>query len=383
MSPRAEQPDDAKSITRNWRNLEAAAPIRSRYMYSDLMFTTLTQLVETKTCRPFSSFLQETFFTPLTMDSTNLQPHLAQEKGLGDRIATGYTWDTFTSSYKSFQSPDRPEGQGAGSVMTSVNDYIKWVGALMRKEAPINEHIYENLIRSRTFIETDHNPKWMGPYTSQTVVGAGLEMMYYRGHLVVFHNGLTQGFASRHFFIPGFQVGAVVLANSAAAGRIIEILCRELIDDALGLPEAERHDWCGSIALKTAEDGDRAAENRKSRVLDQLRSSLCSDGVTASLTTDLAAFTGRYWHAGYRGLTVKADDTGKELVIDATDRSQGFTATLEHVCQQTNFIAHLCDFLDGGETPIRAEFVVEGGKAQRFGLALEDELDMIWFDRTA
>lgn len=380
MSTRAQEPDDAKSVTRNWRNLVPSAPIRSKYMYSDMMFTTATYLVEKKTGQRFDDYLQETFFTPLGMESTNLQPKLAREKGLSDRIATGYVWDVSSKSFRAFQSPDRPEGQGAGSIITSVNDYIKWVKTMMNKEAPLNEDIYAEMIRSRTFIETEHNPKWLGPYTSQTIAGAGLETMYYRGHLVVVHNGITQGFASRHFFLPEFKFGAVILANASAAGRIIEILSRELIDDAINVPEAQRHGWTDAIALKRAEDGDAAMEKRQKRMRDGVLQELCPNGeAVETLTLPLEAYIGKYWNKGYRGITVEVRDGG--LYVDATDRSVGFTATFEHVRGQTKFIAHLCDFLEGGDTPIRAEFVVEDGKAVKMGLQLEDEeCDLIWFD---
>jgi hypothetical protein len=48
-------------------------------------------------------------------------------------MATGYTWKRANSTYHGLENPDCPEGQGAGSVISSVNDFIKFVKAFMMK----------------------------------------------------------------------------------------------------------------------------------------------------------------------------------------------------------------------------------------------------------
>ncbi len=71
-----------------------------------------------------------------------------------------------------------------------------------------------------------------------------------------------------------------------------------------------------------------------------------------------------------------------KLVVDATDRSMGYTIVFEHVCGQTKFIAHAYDYYDGEDRPLKAEFVIEDDQASRVGLKLdEDYEDYIWFER--
>ncbi|KAI9835255.1 MAG: hypothetical protein M1819_002399 [Sarea resinae] len=238
LSVRAAHPDDARSVTRNLRNLPVAAPIRAKYMYCNMMFTVATHLVEVKSQQSFSDFLHERFFRPLGMQSTSLRPASAQAKGFGDRIATDYTWDKISSTYRGFHSPDCPEAQGAGSIITSVNDYIIWVKALMNREIPVNERVYHGLIRMRAF--QNPNARRLKPYSSPIAYAAGLEVYYYRGHMVVGHDGAVPGFESYHFFLPGFKFGAVILGNSDGAGSIATIVAQELIDEVLEVPEAER-----------------------------------------------------------------------------------------------------------------------------------------------
>lgn len=59
---RAEHPDTPQSITRNLRNLPTAAPLRTKWMYSNIMYIVASWLVEKMSGLAFSDFLQENFF---------------------------------------------------------------------------------------------------------------------------------------------------------------------------------------------------------------------------------------------------------------------------------------------------------------------------------
>lgn len=371
MGSQAAKPDDPQSVTRNLRNLAVCAPIRSKYMYCNMMFTVATHLVEKKSGLSFSDFLEEHFFQPLDMHSTNLQPERARAKGLGERIATGYAWDEESETYHGFQTPDCPEAQGAGSIITSVNDYIKWVKAMMNHEAPITEEIYKGLIKSRTF--QSPNFENLPPLTSPMAIGAGWEICFYRGHMVVSHDGAVPGFGTCHFFLPDFKFGGAIFGNSGGGGIVSAIVARELIDEVLKVPETERPDW-NKVESELCDDAEEEGE-------EELRQKICPGIKESQLQeTPLGAYTGEYSNAGYHGLTVQIKND--KLFVDATDRSMGFTLVFDHVCEQTKYIAHLSDFLEGGDEPLRAEFFFEEDRAVKMGLHFESDLEeLIWFDR--
>ncbi|KAL1845512.1 hypothetical protein Plec18167_008566 [Paecilomyces lecythidis] len=369
-SQRAAQPDNPRSITRNLRNLPVATPIRSKHMYNNMMFTVATHLVEKKTGISYSDFLHERFFGPLDMHSTNLQPERARAKGLGDRIATGYFWDEKAQKYQGFQTPDCPEAQGAGCIITSVNDYIKWVKALMNHEDPVTEEVYKGIVRSRSFENPDE--KHLPPFTSPRAYGAGLGTFFYRGHKIVSHAGLVAGFGSWHFFLPDVKFGGVIFGNSGDGEPVASILGQELIDEVLRVPEAERPD------RNKLESGDNLDDPEK-----DLREKLCP-GIKESQPQKmpLSAYTGEYWNPGYRDITVQIKND--KLFIDATDRSMGFTLTLDHIGEQTKYIAHMSDFWEGGDVPLMAEFRFDNDRTVKMGLQLEEEEDyqeLIWFNR--
>ena len=197
--------------------------------------------------------------------------------------------------------------------------------------------------------------------------------------MVVQHDGLVSGFASKHFFLPDFKFGGCIFGNATSAADVVAIVGRELIDEVLKVPEVGRVDW-NDIEMGKNWDPDSTPEELEEEV-QEVREELCP-GIEKPevLSTPLELYTGAYWNEGYRGLTVEVRE-GK-LFVDASDRSMGFTLTFEHVCGQTKFVAHLSDWTEGGDGPCKAEFVLSGGKAVRMGIELEEEIEeLILFDR--
>jgi len=371
LSPRAKHPDDARSVTMNLRNLPVVAPIRSKYIYCNMMYTVATHIIEKKTGMFFSDFLEKFFFAPLGMASTSLQPERARAKGFGNRIALGHFWDEERGLYHEFQTPDCPDSQGAGSIITSVNDYIKWVSAVMHHKTPITDDIFDGIIESRIIMDPKY--KHPDPLTSPATYAAGWVVYFYRGHMIVQHDGLVSGFGSRHFFLPDFKFGGVIFGNSTAAGTVAAIISRDLIDEVLGVPNDDRPNWENVEDERQHENGE---ENETS-----LREKLCPDiKESQPQVMPLDAYCGEYWSPGYHFISVQIK--GGKLFIDATDRFMGFSLTFDHVCDQTKFIAHLSDFLEGGDILMRAEFRFQNGIATEIGLHLESDLDeYIWFSR--
>ncbi|EQL00521.1 beta-lactamase family protein [Ophiocordyceps sinensis CO18] len=376
LGPRATHPDDARSVTRNLRNLEIAYPIRAKYLYCNMMYTVASYLVEKMAGLPFADFLEQRFFRPLDMRSTNLQPERARAKGLGHRIATGYFWDEHGHKYRGVRPRGDPEAQGADSVITSVNDYIKWVRAMVNHEGPITRDVYDGLVRLR--IIEDQGDAHLRPFTSPLFYSAGWETYYYRGNTVISHDGNDPGFNTYHFFLPELKSGGVILTNSDSGGAIVNILMREIIDEFLGVPVAERVDWKRTETKPHhAKDEDATAE---------LLPKLCPGSKKPHPQSNpLGAYTGTYRNKGYHSLTVQISNGS--LFVDAGDRSFPFTLTLEHLCNQTKYVAHM-RFTDspgtGVEDDIMAEFTLRNNAAARMGLELESDLPgLIWFDKVA
>lgn len=357
-------------------------------MYCNIMFTVATHLVERKTGIDFADFLEQRFFQPLGMVSSNLQPERARAKGLGDRITPGHWWDKKASKYSTFVVPDAPEAQGAGSIITSVDDYVKYVRAMMNKEGPFTEDVYKGLIRPRSIITQDYDK--LLPFTSPLLYAAGWEVHHYRGYMVVAHTGGIAGASTIHFFVPDLKFGGAIFGNSDDASLIAEVLMQELLDELLGLPQDQRLRWdkvlyekrtgkgyddYGTNNNEDADDEEEEVEAERQKLYPGIKE-------PEPQKMPLSAYTGEFWNPGWRGIEVQIEQG--QLFVDCSDRSYVFTIKLQHVCEQTKYVAVMREVVGGVGTAVRAEFRFEGGVAVRLGIAFEEELDdYIWFDRVA
>jgi hypothetical protein len=362
-------------------------------LYNNMMFTVASHLVEVKTGKSFSQFLRERFFEPLGMTSTYLQASSAIAAGQGNRIASGHQYDEEKESWDEFDAFDAPEAQGAGSILTSTADYIKYVQAMLYNRHPISAKSRNALTQPRILIDTEDNDP--DPFCSPALYCLGWETYYYRGHQVVIHEGLIDGFGSSHFFLPAHEFGAVILGNSDGAEQITWILARELIDAALNIPQADRPDWAALQAEREAkDDGDSEDE------VQELRERLKSGRGSEKPAPVLDAFVGNYVHPGYGTLKVEIQD--ESLYIDATDRAFPCTFTFENVRtwqdanegssqMRSDMIAHLAPSRGSPDEHLESQFVFsaqgdsgQNVRATKMAILLEDTLpegEMIWFDR--
>lgn len=372
-----------------------------------MMYTVQAHLVEKKTGLSLADFLQATFFAPLDMPSSSLQPSLARARGFDDRLAEGYTWVAKEARQAPVPMVECPEANGAGSIITSVNDYIKWVRALLHRQGPVTDAVYAGLVRGRTL--TDPDGKDLQPHSSPGIYGAGLESDYYRGHLRVEHGGGVTGFGTKQQFLPAQEFGCVITTNSGDGGHAAgTVLFRELMDEVLDVPAAERPDWEARVDKREAEaededDPEKCEAKLRQEILQSLQKNKDDgDGEKGKdgeedeekkaleaqpLTTPLEAYAGTYEHPGYHQLVLEIKDGA--LVVDASERSFGFTGVFHHVAQQTLFTLRIAESAEwGGQdmTAVKAAFEMADGKAVRLGAALDPDLEeikgeMIWFTR--
>lgn len=365
-----------------------ASPAKQKYMlYNNMMFTVASRLVEVKTGKPFADFLRENFFEPLEMASTFLQPSSAVKAGQGERLASGHQFDETNATWDVFSAFDAPEGQGAGSIVTSSSDYIKYIRAMLNCHGPISAESRKELIKPRILI--DYNLDSPDRFCSPALYCLGWETYHYRGHQVVMHEGLIDGFGSSHFFLPDYDFGAVLLGNSDGAEQVTWILARELIDEALGVREAERPDWATLQAEKLVKDDDDTGDE-----IEELREKLSLDQGSEKPAPSLNFLVGDYVHPGYGLLKVEIKD--EVLFIDANDRGFPCTFTFEHVrtwqdtaedgsSLRSNMIANLVPTRGSPEEYLASQFVLgANSKGKSMGILLDDSLpddEMIWFER--
>lgn len=341
------------------------------------MFTVATYLVEKISGMSFADFVRENLFEPMGMSSTHILPSAAVEAGLKERMAIQYCW--IDGKFESTPWEETPEAVGAGSIFTSVNDYIKYISHMVDRKCPITEDMYKELVKPRTLASTGDEDVEPDPLTSFFLYALGWEIRWYRGHKIVHHDGCVTGIGSNHFFIPSIGFGGVLLTNSDDGTNVTDVVSRELIDDILEVPQEERPDWNALEHRRIDKNKDHAADERKE---ETVKKKLWPefDGSCQPQKIPLSAYTGEYWNAGYHGMTVEIKDG--RLFIDAFDRSFPITISFEHVCNQTIYVAHLRAPLSSEDSveDLEAEFRFENERVVCMGIKLEEDLDdYIWF----
>lgn len=341
-----------------------------------MMFTVAAYLVEQLSGLTFENFLRKHFWEPLEMKSTILQPTNAVEAGLP--IAQPYIWRKESEKYDAVERQYSPEATGAGLIVTSVNDYLKWVRAMMDQKPPVSKEVYNGLTKLRSFPGNEDTDDPI-PFYSQTLYAAGLEVQYYRGYQLISHDGGDPGVTSKHFFLPEIKFGGVMIGNAGSGYRVISVVMRELIDEAIGVPKADRINWV-TWKRKEIEDGEKKEEEERL----EARRKLCADseGKPQPQDTPLETYTGSYTNAGYHEITVGVNKDQK-LFIDMSDRTMGFTLELEHLCNQMKYIAHFSDYYEHETMELAAEFMFEKEEIVRLGLDLEEDLEgrRVWFEK--
>ncbi|KAF5723683.1 hypothetical protein FMUND_1617 [Fusarium mundagurra] len=396
MGTRATVPDDARSITRNLRNLAVAAPPRTRYIYCNMMYTVLTHVIEVKSRQSFSEFLQDRIFGPLGMASSSLQPEGAKARGHDHRLAKGHIWDKKSASYREFEAVNCPEGQGAGSVISSINDFIKFLKALIDRNGPMSEVVYQGLTRPRSERGANHRQRKTG--IDHIFYTAGMDLYWQDGYAVFGHSGDITGFGSRFVLLPDLKFGAVVMGNSSGTNSVAAQLFREFTEiviqsytgpqplSAMSNPSVYMTPPKGLENPKSESQSQQGGmvKTNAGRGEDQRLGTSTTVGPSVALQRNVALqeYAGDYWNLGYRNMKVEIRDNG--LFIDATDRSMGFTARLRHKRDQSVYDAHVRDAFDTGDEVLMTEFVFEDSKVVRMGMDLEPLIgDLIWFDKVA
>ncbi|KAK5999376.1 hypothetical protein QM012_005501 [Aureobasidium pullulans] len=306
------------------------------------------------------------------MNSTFLQPsgvYGSKQEGL---LSTPYYHRE--GAYHESHHQETPEAQGAGSIQTSVNDFAKFIRAMIIQSGPITKSIYDAITTPRITKSQRSKSSSNDSNDPPPAYALGWDVTYYRGAQIISHDGVITGYGSRMFFLPGYKVGAVILGNSDGAFDLAFVIQCYLVDEILRVPKEQRFDFANQRWKRF-----RAQEARREKNLK--RNAARRDQAKDTLELPLQTYFGIYRNTGYKNVTVQEKDG--MLFIDGSDRSMLFTMFLEHLSDNTVFRGYLADETGEDVVPIRFRFDSDG-QACAIGMVLELALGddyFIWFER--
>lgn len=220
-----------------------AAP-RTKWQYCNQMFVAATHVIQTLTNgRWLGDVLREWVWEPLGMKSTYFS--LPDALAAPEHFAGGYAWDKDNEKFASVPYMPVDEVGGAGSVISCVDDYVKWIRMLLREEGPLPKSAHKEIKTPRAIVGPgDHLPGAGEPFDGPIMYALGWETSSYRGHRFWTHAGGMHAYGAEVFFFPDLDFGVVALGNTAGTSNNVELLLIwELVDEKLGVPKSERYNW--------------------------------------------------------------------------------------------------------------------------------------------
>lgn len=290
------------------RHLQPSVEIRERYQYGNLMYFTAGLAIEQVTGKTWNELIRERILNPLGMKNTNFS--------IDETIHSG----NYASPY--LEKQDRLKKipyrnlsliSAAGSINSNIDDMMHWVQ--MQLAGGMYNH--QRLISPATLQEL-HSPQVIipgAPECTETILsayGIGWVINSYRGHYLISHDGVSDGFTSVIALLPTENIGVVILVNRnmTALPRYLSV---QLLDIILGLPD---RDW-----LKEGADGIR--KNKESMRETKIQEDRSRKKHT-SPSHSLEEYVGIYEDPGYGKLSIDLVD-GK---LEATYNDLGFV--LDH-----------------------------------------------------
>jgi CubicO group peptidase (beta-lactamase class C family) len=300
---------DRRDHVRRVRYLQQVHPLRSEYLYTTDSYTVIGEVIASVTGMPWERYAAANFWGPLGMKRTNADHRVARAdpNAASPHLSRPAGFQPIEWIYED------EAAQPAGGVNSTAHDLALWLqfqlaggvagGKRLIAEAPFREsHMPQTLMRGEGARGGPDSPAEGIRFNSYAM---GWTVQDYRGHTVIAHSGGIDGFRTWMAYLPGDDIGVVVLGNTDQGVMPLAVL-RTAIDDLLGLTGGP--DW-NQFMLARAQRAT-AADQKKLADLDAAR--IKGTQPDRPLSDHLGTFADR----GAFG-TVKVGLDAGHLVIDA------------------------------------------------------------------
>jgi CubicO group peptidase (beta-lactamase class C family) len=286
-------PFTREEVIRREGEMKLAHPIRTAYLYNNIMFIAAGEAVAAAAKTPWDDFVRTRIFEPLGMTHTTTR--------FADWAATdhasGYAWSHGAPKPQPFLDYDNLAP--AGTVASSARDMAQWLRFQLASGTVDGKRLVSadalNATKTPQFVLSVD--KELNPFTNVESYAMGWNVLDYRGELVDAHAGALNGFRSQVALLPNRNAGVFVVTN-VGRGYALAALRNAILDELLNANPP--YDWNAAYAAADAKnrvrDADRKKEHEAKRH-DENRP-----------THDLAAYAGTYSHRGFGDATVAIEN---------------------------------------------------------------------------
>ncbi|MCL5255380.1 MAG: serine hydrolase [Gammaproteobacteria bacterium] len=284
---------DRRTVIEAMRHHEFEAPFRSRYVYSNVMYSVAGEVVAAVSGMSWDEFMAERLFQPLNMQRSNTS--ITQFAANDANIAWPHQW--IDGELMEIQRRNFDNVGASASVNTTVTDMAQWIRLQLGEPG-----VYEGQrILSETVMREMHAPQIATGRGDRSepvrAYGLGWTLDNYRGFQRSQHGGATDGFNTNLVLVPELDLGIVVVTNTFSSYQVA--VANDIIDRFAGL---ERRDWSADMLARYQRNYDSAMAEREA--IHAARQT----GTSPSLSND--QLLGRYRDAQYGEVEVFATENG-------------------------------------------------------------------------
>jgi len=244
-----------KGAVRALRHLPLTAEPRTRFQYCNQMYGVASHVIETLTGKWLGDVLKERIWGPLDMKATVSSCEFiiwlaccsqvlqyfstSDAEKAPEHLAEGYVY--YEDEFQPVREMDLTCISGAGSIVSNVLDYSKWLKALLSTSGPISNAGHKALRSPHIFEEREEGPT---AFTGPIAYALGWSTGVYHGYEFFEHSGGMIAYGTDVIFFPALNYGLVAFANTAVTSNWVEqALIWHLVDEHLNIPKKERFDW--------------------------------------------------------------------------------------------------------------------------------------------
>jgi CubicO group peptidase (beta-lactamase class C family) len=293
-----------KELFERLKYLEPTEPLRTTFLYNNMMYASAGYVVELLSGKTWEDFLRERILNPLGMKST-----VFSIEELERQPDHGVPFTERRDSDELYEIPYYREAAGmgpAGSINSNLEDLSRWVIAQLNNGVVDGRQVLPTSVIKETMAPTIALPnssleaRGWGEVLN-AVYGTGRMTASYRGHRISYHGGDINGFHSQISIMPEDGIGVIVLVVSDNGAPLYNAVSYDVYERLLGLSHTPWSERLLDIRRKGKEAGKVA------------RAKAGGDRVPGTHPSHaLADYTGEFENPAYGVVTITEKGSGQD-----------------------------------------------------------------------
>lgn len=272
--------------------LKPVAPLRTAFIYNNLLYTLAGTVIEKQSGQPYETFITQRLLQPIGMQ------HTAFATAAGEKNKA-YPYRYYNAALHRQPVTTFTGLEPAGGLWSDINDMSRWVRFLVAGGKADTTRLLSRQAAMLLKMPVGFTGNGMRADESEfKSYGLGMGFTAYKGHRVMYHTGVADGYMTHLAVLPEEKIGIVLLCNTETFTNAI---INNVIDRAMNETQT---DWNSDVLAYMQEQW---AEEAKTIKAEQQKIN------GRKPLPDAAVYTGVFTHRACRPVELAAVKNNLEL----------------------------------------------------------------------